>query len=166
MRQTTGMNADAAHEASGPAQRLRQEPPGRMAPPVLALLLAGALGLLPAAVLAERADRDKEANVTADHSTLDDLHQVQILTGHVLLIKGTMRLGGERIYQSEGVFNLKTPNMFAGSILDLAENTENSNPKVSRQEYQNAMQVFNQMTSTYGNLTRARTAQVSPLGGL
>jgi hypothetical protein len=50
--------------------------------------------------------------------------------------------------------------------LDLAENTENSNPKVSRQEYQNAMQVFNQMTSTYGNLTRARTAQVSPLGGL
>ena len=35
-----------------------------------------------------------------------------------------MRLGGERIYQSEGVFNVKTPNMFAGSILDLAENTE------------------------------------------
>ncbi|HET7085867.1 MAG TPA: hypothetical protein VFI23_13910 [Rhizomicrobium sp.] len=35
-----------------------------------------------------------------------------------------MRLGGERIYQSEGVFNVKTPNMFAGSILDLDENTE------------------------------------------
>jgi hypothetical protein len=34
-----------------------------------------------------------------------------------------LRLGGERIYQSEGVFNLKTPNMFAGSILDLEENT-------------------------------------------
>ena len=34
-----------------------------------------------------------------------------------------LRLQGERIYQSEGVFNLKTPNMFAGSILDLAENT-------------------------------------------
>jgi lipopolysaccharide export system protein LptA len=57
-------------------------------------LLAAAL---PAAVLAERADRDKEANVTADHSTLDDLHQVQVLTGHVLLIKGTMRLEGERM---------------------------------------------------------------------
>ncbi len=34
-----------------------------------------------------------------------------------------LRLGGERIYQSEGVFNLKTPNMFAGSILDLEEDT-------------------------------------------
>jgi hypothetical protein len=30
-----------------------------------------------------------------------------------------LRLSGERVYQSEGVFNLKTPNMFAGSILDL-----------------------------------------------
>ncbi|MDB5739323.1 MAG: hypothetical protein JWP16_363 [Alphaproteobacteria bacterium] len=35
-----------------------------------------------------------------------------------------MRLGGERVYQSEGVFNVKMPNMFAGSILDLQENTE------------------------------------------
>jgi len=34
-----------------------------------------------------------------------------------------LRLSGERIYQSEGVFNLKTPNMFAGSILDLEEYT-------------------------------------------
>jgi len=59
------------------------------------LLLAMTLGAAP--VRAERADRDKEANVTADHSTLDDLHQVQVLTGHVLLIKGTMRLGGERM---------------------------------------------------------------------
>jgi hypothetical protein len=34
-----------------------------------------------------------------------------------------LRLSGERVYQSEGVFNLKTPNMFAGSILDLEEGT-------------------------------------------
>jgi hypothetical protein len=34
-----------------------------------------------------------------------------------------MRLQGERIFQSEGVFNVKTPNMFAGSVLDLEENT-------------------------------------------
>ena len=34
-----------------------------------------------------------------------------------------MRLQGERVYQSEGVFNVKMPNMFAGSILDLKENT-------------------------------------------
>ncbi len=46
---------------------------------------------------AERADRNKEAYVTADHSTLDDLTQVEVLTGHVLLIKGTMRLTGDRM---------------------------------------------------------------------
>ena len=34
-----------------------------------------------------------------------------------------MRLQHERVYQSEGVFNLETPNMFAGSILDLEEDT-------------------------------------------
>lgn len=46
---------------------------------------------------AERADRNKEAYVTADQSTLDDLTQVEVLTGHVLLIKGTMRLAGDRM---------------------------------------------------------------------
>jgi lipopolysaccharide export system protein LptA len=55
------------------------------------------LAALPLAAHGERADREKAANVTADHSTLDDLHQVQVLTGHVVLIKGTMRLGGERM---------------------------------------------------------------------
>jgi len=34
-----------------------------------------------------------------------------------------LRLQGERVYQGEGVFNVKMPNMFAGSILDLEENT-------------------------------------------
>jgi lipopolysaccharide export system protein LptA len=56
-------------------------------------LLALALSLAPAH--AEKADRDKEADVVADHSTLDDLHQVDVLTGHVLLTKGTMRLTGD-----------------------------------------------------------------------
>jgi hypothetical protein len=34
-----------------------------------------------------------------------------------------LRLQHERVYQGEGVFNVEMPNMFAGSILDLAENT-------------------------------------------
>ena len=34
-----------------------------------------------------------------------------------------MRLQGERVYQGEGVFNVVMPNMFAGSVLDLEENT-------------------------------------------
>jgi hypothetical protein len=34
-----------------------------------------------------------------------------------------LRLQGERIYQSEGVFDVISPNMFAGSILDLEPDT-------------------------------------------
>lgn len=34
-----------------------------------------------------------------------------------------LRLQGERVYVSQGVFDVKMPNMFAGSILDLEENT-------------------------------------------
>jgi hypothetical protein len=34
-----------------------------------------------------------------------------------------LRLQHERVYQGEGVFNVEMPNMFAGSIFDLEENT-------------------------------------------
>lgn len=62
-----------------------------------ALALLGVFALASAPAWAEKADREKEANVVADHSTLDDLHQIDILTGHVLLTKGTMRLTGDRM---------------------------------------------------------------------
>jgi len=62
-----------------------------------AAALFAAIFLAGAPVWAERADRDREANVSADHSTLDDLHQVEILTGHVVLVKGSMRLTGDRM---------------------------------------------------------------------
>src|ERR1700692_4702167 len=35
-----------------------------------------------------------------------------------------LRLHGERIYQNQGVFDVISPNMFAGSILDLEPDTE------------------------------------------
>ena len=35
-----------------------------------------------------------------------------------------LRLQGERIYPDQGVFNVVSPNMFAGSILDLEPDTE------------------------------------------
>src|SRR6266566_3036683 len=35
-----------------------------------------------------------------------------------------LRLQGERIYQNQGVFDVVSPNMFAGSILDLQPDTE------------------------------------------
>jgi len=70
----------------------------RRAAPGPAVLAAALLLLLAAGTArAERADRDKDAAFSADHATLDDLHQVEVLTGHVLLTKGTMRLTGERM---------------------------------------------------------------------
>jgi lipopolysaccharide export system protein LptA len=58
--------------------------------------LLAALALLLATVLpgtaahAERADRDKPVNIEADNMTYDDLKQVNVFTGHVVLTKGTI----------------------------------------------------------------------------
>jgi hypothetical protein len=43
-----------------------------------------------------------------------------------------LRLQGERIYQSEGVFDVIPPNMFAGSILDLEPDTAHKSPASRR----------------------------------
>lgn len=57
------------------------------------LISACALG----AVRAERADRDKPLNYEADTGECDDLQQVCVLAGNVVLVKGTMRATGDRV---------------------------------------------------------------------
>lgn len=64
-----------------------------MKAPLLALTLALAAG--PA--LAERADRDKPLHYEANAGECDDLKQVCVLVGDVVLVKGTMRATGERV---------------------------------------------------------------------
>ena len=54
-----------------------------------------ALTALPA--LAEKADRTKPLNYEADSGECDDLKQVCVLVGNVVLNKGTMRAIGERV---------------------------------------------------------------------
>ena len=54
-----------------------------------------ALTALPA--LAEKADRTKPLNYEADTGECDDLKQVCVLVGNVVLNKGTMRAVGERV---------------------------------------------------------------------
>jgi lipopolysaccharide export system protein LptA len=57
-----------------------------------------ALCLLGAALAqAERADRDKPLNYEANAGECDDVKQVCVLVGDVLLVKGTMRMTGERV---------------------------------------------------------------------
>jgi len=60
------------------------------------LVLLVAVGL-PAGALAERADRDKPLNYEADSGECDDLQQVCVLVGNVILVKGTMRAAGDRV---------------------------------------------------------------------
>jgi lipopolysaccharide export system protein LptA len=59
-----------------------------------------ALGLC-AAAGAERADRNQPIYIQADHWTYDDLKQVSILTGRVVITQGTRILKGNRVVLRE-----------------------------------------------------------------
>ncbi len=81
------------------------QPRGRPVPtpsiPTFAAVLAAAALLLPAAALAERADRDKPMNVEADALRYDDINQTSVFTGHVIITKGTIVLRGARVDVSQ-----------------------------------------------------------------
>lgn len=53
--------------------------------------------LLPCVALAERADRDKPMNVEADALRYDDVKQISVFTGKVVLTKGTMLIRGAQM---------------------------------------------------------------------
>jgi lipopolysaccharide export system protein LptA len=57
--------------------------------------------LAPFSAQAEKADRQQPTLIVADHQTVDDLKQVSIFTGHVVLTKGTIRVTGERMEYRE-----------------------------------------------------------------
>ncbi len=60
-------------------------------------LVAAAFALAAVPVLAEKADRSKPLNYEANQGECDDLKQVCVLIGNVVLNKGTMRAAGERV---------------------------------------------------------------------
>jgi len=60
-------------------------------------LAAVVLALASVPALAEKADRTKPLNYEADSGECDDLKQVCVLMGNVVLNKGTMRAAGERV---------------------------------------------------------------------
>jgi lipopolysaccharide export system protein LptA len=63
--------------------------------PILALAIACAAVAAPAH--AERADRDKPLNYEANSGECDDLKQICVLAGDVVLVKGTIRATGQRV---------------------------------------------------------------------
>jgi lipopolysaccharide export system protein LptA len=64
-------------------------------------LLVLAASLAPSWAGAERADRNQPTLIVADHQTVDDLKQISVFTGHVVLTKGTIRVTGERMEYRE-----------------------------------------------------------------
>ncbi len=77
----------------GPSARPAPFPGARRA--VAWVAVAVALGAAPAQ--AERADRYKPTNVEADRMNYDDLKQVNVFTGAVVLTKGTITIRGDRM---------------------------------------------------------------------
>ena len=59
------------------------------------LVIAAAAGAAPA--FADRADRDKPTQIDADVWRGEELKQVVVYSGRVVLIKGTLRITGERL---------------------------------------------------------------------
>jgi lipopolysaccharide export system protein LptA len=73
------------------------DPMRRHGPLPFALALALCLAWPAPRAFAERADRDKPTNVEADRATYDDLKQVTVFTGNVVLTKGTIMIRGDRL---------------------------------------------------------------------
>jgi lipopolysaccharide export system protein LptA len=56
-----------------------------------------AMACAPAAAVAEKADRGKPMNIEADALRYDDLNQVSVFTGNVVLNKGTLQIRGSQV---------------------------------------------------------------------
>jgi lipopolysaccharide export system protein LptA len=61
------------------------------------LLLSIALAVSGGMARAEKADRDKPMNIEADALRYDDLKQISVFTGKVVLTKGTIVIRGSRV---------------------------------------------------------------------
>ena len=73
---------------------------------MIRLVLIAALAALPA--FAERADREKEIVIGADHSLADDANKVVTLTGNVIVTQGSMRITAAKMLLREDAKGNKT----------------------------------------------------------
>ena len=106
-----------------------------------ALILLRLFSFHGSAIAAENGNKVKPGELIIDHPTLinlgfewliegDDNRNAQVEVSYRKLGESQwkqalplLRLQGERIYQNQGVFDVVSPNMFAGSILDLEPDT-------------------------------------------
>jgi lipopolysaccharide export system protein LptA len=64
-------------------------------------LFSACILLAAATAHAERADREKEIVIVADHSTGDDVNKLLTLQGNVVVTQGTMRITAEKVTVKE-----------------------------------------------------------------
>lgn len=64
---------------------------------ILTPLVVAALFCLAGPLHAEKADRNKPMNIEADALRYDDVKQVSVFTGRVVLTKGTIQIRGDRL---------------------------------------------------------------------
>jgi lipopolysaccharide export system protein LptA len=69
---------------------------GQLAWAAKLLAVALAIALIEPA-LAEKADQEKPTNIAADHTESDDLHQIDIFTGNVILTKGSILIRSDKL---------------------------------------------------------------------
>jgi len=62
-----------------------------------ALAVLCAVAALAAPALAEKADREKPVNLEADRVTIDDVKQLAVFEGNVVLTQGTLQIRGDRM---------------------------------------------------------------------
>ena len=89
--------------------RLKMMKPGAIVATAMMALCAGGLAASGAAH-AERADREKSINIESDRVTVDDIKQLSVFEGKVVLTQGTMVIRGDRmeVRQDKEGFKLGT----------------------------------------------------------
>jgi len=68
-----------------------------MKTPFPCVLAIAGIALSAASAMAEKADRNKPMNIEADALRYDDLNQLSVFTGRVLLTKGTIQIRGNQV---------------------------------------------------------------------
>lgn len=64
---------------------------------LLLCIAIAALGAPTPPAHAEKADREKPTLIEGDKCTTDELKQTSVCTGNVVLVRGTLRIAGERM---------------------------------------------------------------------
>jgi lipopolysaccharide export system protein LptA len=64
---------------------------------LMGLRLMGLLLVAPAIAVAEKADRNKPAEIEANRMSADDARRLNVFEGEVVLVKGTIRLTADRL---------------------------------------------------------------------